>query len=207
MCAGRGSASYKGETHLVLQDILVTPPDSPGEEGVEGLGENELPVDGHERPEGAAHIQGDRQSQGCEHVVLETSHQGQLLPGQHLVRPDEIVDQADGVVDRLEDLQWTGGLATCTWNICIAEVKSLGVTGEPEGPRFTYCIDGREVFHLPSKVIRDSWSLGPGDAVEVVIDTVAHHERPGEMHQDGTEVAGSVSHSLGFGHFEGTRRH
>ena len=81
-----------------------------------------------------------------------------------------------------------------------------GHWGGALSPRFTYCINGRQILHLPSKVIRDSRSLGPGDAVEVVIDTVAHHERPGEMHQDGTEVAGSVSHSLGFGHFEGGQR-
>lgn len=59
-----------------------------GKEGVKGLWEDQLSVDGHERPKGPSDIQGDWHGQGSKHVILQPSNGRQLFPGQHFIRSE-----------------------------------------------------------------------------------------------------------------------
>lgn len=75
-----------------------------GEVGIQHLGEYELAVHGHEAPEGHAHVHGDGEGQCAEHKVLEAAD-GRHLGRHVVVGSDEVIQQGDGEVHGLQDLE------------------------------------------------------------------------------------------------------
>jgi hypothetical protein len=74
------------------------------EECIKRLREHQLTVDGHQCPESNAHIQSDRVGKSREDVVFQSANGWQLLDG-HFVGTEQVVEDAYGVVEGLNDLQ------------------------------------------------------------------------------------------------------
>lgn len=76
----------------------------PREDRVQCLRKHQLPVDGHQRPEGHADVQRHRERERGQHVVLELPDEGSLAWG-HLIGADKVVYETHREVDGLQDLR------------------------------------------------------------------------------------------------------